>query len=61
MAAKIMTLLATSALCVDIEALRKQAIEGDAEAQFSLGVIIESGQVVPQDHTEATNTSLEGK
>ena len=37
----------------DIEQLRKDAEQGDADAQFSLGVMYDNGEVVSQDYQEA--------
>ena len=37
----------------DINSLRKAAEQGDAEAQFDLGVAYTRGQGVPQDYLEA--------
>ena len=53
LAATISTLLACSTLSSDIKTLRKQAIAGDEEAQYNLGVKYANGQGVPQDYGEA--------
>lgn len=37
----------------EVQSLRARAEQGDALAQFSLGVLYDMGQVVPQDHVEA--------
>ena len=37
----------------DIEQLRKDAEQGNASAQYSLGVMYNNGEGVPQDHQEA--------
>ena len=37
----------------DIEAIRIKAEQGDAEAQFNLGILYDNGQGVPQDDAEA--------
>ena len=37
-----------------IAALKKQAANGDAKAQFKLGMDYDNGQGVPKDHAEAT-------
>jgi len=37
----------------DVEALRAKAEQGDASAQFSLGLMFGNGQGVPQDYAEA--------
>ena len=38
---------------LDIDELKKQAEQGDAEAQFKLGVCYDNGNGVPQSDTEA--------
>ena len=53
LAATMVTLLSTTSLSADIEALRKQAEAGNAQAQFDLGVAYGKGQGVPQDSAEA--------
>ena len=37
----------------EIDALRARAEQGDAEAQFNLGVMYSNGEGVPQDDAEA--------
>ena len=37
----------------DIEALRRAADQGDADAQYNLGVMYSNGEGVPQDFTQA--------
>ena len=37
----------------DLETLRSAAEQGDAEAQFNLGLMYEQGQGIPQDYAEA--------
>lgn len=37
----------------DLEAYRKAAEQGDATAQFNLGVIYDNGRGVPQDYQRA--------
>src|SRR5712692_8709765 len=36
-----------------VDSLKKRAAQGDAEAQFSLGIMYANGQGVPQDYAEA--------
>ncbi len=38
---------------IDIEQSKAAATAGDAEAQYTLGVLYASGQTVPQDYSEA--------
>lgn len=36
-----------------VKALTKRAAQGDAKAQYNLGLMYAQGQGVPQDHAEA--------
>jgi hypothetical protein len=42
-----------SAQSVDIKKLLQQAKQGDAKAQFTLGLMYDNGQGVPQDYVQA--------
>ncbi len=53
LAATILTLWATPSLSADIRTLRKQAEAGNANAQFNLGSMYETGSGVRQDYAEA--------
>ena len=45
--------MGTLAAQTDVEALRAKAKQGDASAQYNLGVMYSKGQGVPQDYAEA--------
>jgi TPR repeat protein len=38
---------------VDLQTLQKQAAQGNASAQYNLGVLYDSGRGVPQDYAKA--------
>ena len=44
---------AVAAQSTEIEHLRSAAEQGDAVAQYSLGVMYNNGRGVPQDHVQA--------
>ena len=46
-------LAVTPAGAQDFEATRHAAEQGDADAQYNLGVAYDNGEGVPQDHAEA--------
>ena len=51
--AAVFLLAVTPASAQDYEATRHAAEQGDADAQFNLGVAYENGEGVPQDYAEA--------
>ena len=51
--ASVAVLVALAACAPEIDAVRTRADQGDADAQFSLGVMYADGEGVPEDDTEA--------